>query len=155
MVYNGYQNEKRVMSMFKTHPIVGWIDNERVVFDNNDVTEHVFDTIDVKEINVGNQEYYLFKYTTDAGQAARDYWEDMAENDPREFRCVVGDECLVHWAMNQPFTPGNISVSNLEEWLDLWLDHPEEYWASYDSQEREFKSRHPEFDEYIVCYRRN
>lgn len=132
-------------------PIVAWIDNKRVVFDEDDLTEYN----DILMVTIGNREFYLFIDENDAGEEARKYWEHMAYNDPREFRCIVGDEALVNWCLGQPYAVGNESVSTLDEWLDLWVAHPEEHWASYDGKEREFKSRHPEVDEYTIAYRCN
>ncbi|MCD6162599.1 MAG: hypothetical protein J7K40_09335 [candidate division Zixibacteria bacterium] len=82
-----------------------------------------------------NDDYIIFPDREAAGQAARDYWEDMARNDPEELTCMVGKETLVAWALNQYAGPGETQVRNLEEWLDLWLDVPEEHFARYDGIE--------------------
>ena len=82
-------------------------------------------------------EWYVAESTEAAGEAAREYWKDMAENDPKEFACMVGEQTLVSWALGQSAGPGSTQVTSLEEWLDLWLDTPEEQWASYDSEEHE------------------
>lgn len=87
-------------------------------------------------IDCGKQEYYLAEDASAAGEAARKYWQEMAENDPREFTCMVGEETLVKWGLNQWAGPGTTQVRNLEEWLDLWLDTPEEQWAGYDRTDR-------------------
>jgi hypothetical protein len=88
-------------------------------------------------VTVGKRgvEWYLAKNDKSAGEKAREYWLDMAENDPAEFRCIVGDEALISWALGQNYAPGAIGVDSLKEWLDLWLDIPEEQWASYDGEE--------------------
>ena len=70
-----------------------------------------------------------------AGDAAMDYWRDMAEHDPKEFTCLVGEETLLAWALGRPAGPGNTKVRNLQEWLELWRNTPEEHWGSYDSTE--------------------
>ena len=80
-------------------------------------------------------EWYFFSSREEAGKEAREYWEDMAHDDPSEFTCIVGEATLVKWALNQYASPGSVSVRNLEEWLDLWLDVPEEHWGSYDGEE--------------------
>lgn len=72
-----------------------------------------------------------------AGQAARERWAEMAEHDPSEFACIVGEQTLVAWALGQPAGPGTSQVTSLSEWLDLWLDTPEEEWAGWDHAERE------------------
>jgi len=82
-------------------------------------------------------EWYFFEDHDAAGEAAREYWADMAENDPSEFACIVGEQTLIAWALNQSAGPGSVQVHNLEEWLDLWLNTPEEQWASYDGEEIE------------------
>jgi hypothetical protein len=85
----------------------------------------------------GGMEYYIAPSSERAGEQARDYWREMAENDPQEFAALVGEETLVSWASGQYAGPGSTHVQNLEEWLDLWLTTPEECWASYDGTEEE------------------
>ena len=82
-------------------------------------------------------DYYLFLDSDVAGQAARDYWEDMAHNDKSEFTCLVGEAALIAWALGDSYAVGSMPTSSLEEWLDLSLSHPEEHFASYDGEERE------------------
>ena len=82
-------------------------------------------------------DYHLFLDSDVAGQAARDYWEDMAQNDKREFTCIVGEAALIAWALGESYAVGSTPTSSLEEWLDLWLATPEEHFASYDGEERE------------------
>ena len=85
----------------------------------------------------GGEEFYLAESSEKAGEEAREYWKDMAENDPKEFICMVGEKTLVAWALGQYAGPGSTQVKSLEEWLDLWLDTPAEHFASYDSNERD------------------
>ncbi len=82
-------------------------------------------------------EWYLAKDSEAAGVAAREYWQDMAKNDPQEFTCMVGKETLVAWALGQYAGPGFTQVKSLADWLDLRLDIPEEHFASWDGQECE------------------
>ena len=82
------------------------------------------------------EEFYLAADSEEAGKIARGRWEEMAENDPSEFTCMVGEKTLVAWALGQSAGPGSTAVNSLEEWLDLWLDTPEEEFASYDGLER-------------------
>lgn len=84
----------------------------------------------------GGWTYFVAENAEAAGEAAREYWEDLARNDKREFVCVVGEETLVDWALGNYAGPGSNKVPNLEAWLDLWLDTPEEHWARYDGRER-------------------
>lgn len=79
--------------------------------------------------------WYVFPDTDTAGEAAREYWADLAENDPEEFTCIVGKENLVQWAMGYSAGPGSAACSSLEEWLDLTATVPEEHFARYDGAE--------------------
>ena len=83
------------------------------------------------------KEFILAESSEVAGEKAREYWEALAQDDPSEFTGMVGEKTLVAWALGQYAGPGSTQVKSLEEWLDLWLDTPEEQWASYDSEERE------------------
>lgn len=88
------------------------------------------------ELTIGpSHRYVIFENSEEAGKAAREYWKDMAENDPKEFTCMVGEGTLVNWALGQSDGPGSTHVRSLDEWLDLSLDAPEEHFASYDGQE--------------------
>ena len=82
-------------------------------------------------------EYYVAESHEEAGIAARKYWKEMAESDPKEFAYMVGENTLVSWGMNQYAGPGTTQVKSLEEWLDLWLDTPEEEFAGYDGEEND------------------
>ena len=82
-------------------------------------------------------EFYIAESSEEAGAAAREYWKDLAENDPEEFACIVGSETLIAWGLGRSDGPGAIGVRSLDEWLNLWLDTPAEQWASYDGQEIE------------------
>lgn len=93
-------------------------------------------TLPLVEMETG-EEFYLAESSEEAGKAARKYWEDLAQDDPREFACIVGEESLVAWGLGEYGGPGLMKVTSLEDWLDLWLDTPEEHFASYDSLERE------------------
>ena len=126
-----------------------------MVFDPEDVTNlgwsNGLQMITTKD----NEEYYIFRDREQAGEAAREYWEDLAQDDPREFACLVGEETLISWGLGNYAGPGSTHVKSLTDWLDLWLDTPEEQFASYDSQEREFKCKHPDWEDYTVAYRHN
>jgi len=97
---------------------------------------HEFGSLPEIETDEG-EDFILALDSGDAGKAARDYWRDMAENDPTEFTCMVGEKALIAWALGQNYGPGSIGVNSLEEWLDLWIDTPEEHFASYDGVERD------------------
>lgn len=78
-------------------------------------------------------EFYLAASSEDAGKAARERWESEDES---ELRCLLGDETLIQWGLGNWAGPGTTQVRSLAEWLDLWLDTPEEEFASYDGDER-------------------
>ena len=82
--------------------------------------------------------WHVFENSEAAGAAAKERWRDMAENDPKEFACMVGEQTLVAWALGQNAGPGSVQVASLEEWLDLMADHPEEEWNSWDGTESTF-----------------
>jgi len=130
--------------------IIAYINDDRIVFDSNDDNDNGYKTI---ESDKGD--FILFEDSEIAGEEAREYWEDMAENDSKEFVCMVGEETLVAWALGQYAGPGSTHVQSLNEWLDLWLDTPEEHFASYDSCENTFISKHPDYCDYTVAYRSN
>ena len=132
--------------------IVAYIDGERLVFDPEKT--HEYGSLPLAEMEDGS-EYYLAESQEDAGEKAREYWEDMANYDPKEFACMVGEETLIQWGLGNCAGPGYNQVDSLSEWLDLWLDTPEEHFGSYDSTEREFKCKHPDWAGYTVAYRHN
>lgn len=111
------------------------------------------------EIADGRREWVLYPDTESAGKAARDYWRDMAECDPSEFACIVGESTLISWGLGQYDGPGTTKVRSLADWLDLWLDTPEEHFASYDGAEADFVASPAMADEIGmssgVAYRRN
>jgi hypothetical protein len=107
-------------------------------------------------VNTGDAEYILFSDRETAGKAARAYWEDMARNDPKEFTCIVGSDTLISWALGNPDGPGSVKVDSLDEWLDLYLDSPEQHWAGYDGTECKVEvspAIEDEYGYYTVAYR--
>ena len=111
------------------------------------------------EIDTDEGEFIVFPDADTAGQAARAYWEHMAQNDPDEFALMVGKDTLISWALGQYAGPGHSQVTSLDAWLDLWLDTAEEHFASYDSAERDVDDVTDEAEEEIgfkpgVAYKR-
>lgn len=109
-----------------------------------DIDGETFTVLRVRELGhgelseidtAGGKSFILSSSREEAGRAARARWEEMARTDPGEFRAIVGDQALVAWALGQPASPGSREVSSLNEWLDLWLDIPQEEWACYDGKE--------------------
>ena len=93
---------------------------------------------DLYEIETEEGETFIISESSQtAGVAARERWQDMAENDPAEFTLMVGETTLIQWGLGRSAGPGSTHVSSLQEWLDLWLTTPKEEWAEYDSEERE------------------
>ena len=70
----------------------------------------------------------MFKCTEDAGQHARDYWEDYIHSEsPEEVAEILCAETLIAWALGRPGGPGSAKVNSLSEWLDLYLEAPDEH----------------------------
>lgn len=88
-------------------------------------------------VEADGQTFYVAEDLDSAGSAAAQRWRDMAENDPTEFRAMMGDEVLVNWALGKPAGPGSAKVTSLEEWLEVVSEAPEEEFASYDGYARE------------------
>jgi hypothetical protein len=87
------------------------------------------------EIETREGDFILFEDAEEAGKAAREYYADMAAEDPDEFANLVGTDTLVSWGLKQPAGPGTVKVRSLDEWLDLFLTRPEDEWARYDNEE--------------------
>lgn len=95
--------------------------------------------------------YWVFEDTHVAGEATRKYWEDLVEHDPGEFRCLVGDETLVNWCLGQYAGPGYTLVKSLEDWLDLWLDLPNDHFSTYDGKELNIRLNINASEEFFGC----
>jgi len=111
-------------------------------------------------LDVDGMELYVAEDSESAGEQARKYWEDLAQDDPEEFACIVGEKTLVQWGMGHSAGPVSTQVKSLQDWLDLWLDTPEENFASYDSHELEVEDCDKELEEELgfkptVAYRHN
>ena len=76
-------------------------------------------------------ELFLFKNEEDAGQCARDYGDDYIDGETsEEIVAILGADTLIAWALGREAGPGSSKVKNLNEWLDLYLDAPEEHFDS-------------------------
>jgi hypothetical protein len=123
---------------------------------------HTYSYAPLAELEDGTEWYFFLSHEA-ASEEAREYWEDMAQDDPSEFTAMVGEKTLVAWALGQWAGPGSRKVKNLEEWLDLWLDTPEDVFAQYDGREVQPVSANYVFAEAlgfsdfdnVVCYRHN
>ena len=72
-------------------------------------------------------EVHLFKDKEEAGKYARDYWKDFIDDDNETAGEMLGVSTLIAWALGKPAGPGTSKVRSLEEWLDLYLDRPDEH----------------------------
>ncbi len=77
-------------------------------------------------------EYYLAESSEKAGEAAVDYWYDMANNDPKEFACIIGEERLVQWLTG---SYDKFGINSIEDFYSEVESVPEEQFASYDGAE--------------------
>ena len=77
----------------------------------------------------GTDEVWLFRSREQAGEWARQVWEDPINDDAEEAVQMLGAETLIRWALGKPAGPGSTWVRPLSEWLDLWLETPEEEWG--------------------------
>ena len=115
--------------VFETDFII--INDERI--ESPDISE---ETENSARLTDGIEEWHVFSSAEAAGEAAREYWEDLSKNDPQEFAALVGSETLISWALGKWAGPGSTQTTSLSDWLDLWLNTPEEHFASYDGSER-------------------
>ncbi len=83
---------------------------------------------DMYKCSNGNK-YYIFMNNDDAGETAREYYAEMADKCPDEILSMVGVRALIEWSRGCSYAAGCIGVSSLDEWLDLWLNNPEEHFA--------------------------
>jgi len=70
---------------------------------------------------------YLFEDEEAAGEYARTYWQDCIEDDRETAIEILGTDTLLSWALGEFAGPGSSKVRSLSEWLDLYLDAPEEH----------------------------
>lgn len=102
-------------------------------------------------------DWYVAEDTESAGQAARKHWQEMKDSDPKEFRCIIGDERLIQWACGES---DNFGISGFEEFLDAVERVPEEEFGSYDGTEQDVSAVSEDAAEEIgftpkVAYRHN
>ena len=87
--------------------------------------------------------YIIFENKEEAGEVAKKYFEDMAENNPYQLVDYVGVEQLIEWARGRGET--------LTDWLEAWLDVPEELYGS-DEIIAQYKSVDSEEVQDVVLY---
>ena len=89
-----------------------------------------FYTIAVESVTSGENGPTVSLTDEDAGQYARDYWEDCIKGDRETAIEMLGTDTLLSWALGEAAGPGSSKVKSLEEWLDLYLDAPDEHFES-------------------------
>jgi hypothetical protein len=80
------------------------------------------------------EEWVLFDDSEKAGEAAAERWRDMAQNYPKEFAAIIGEERLVQWALGQS---DEFGIDGLDMFCEVTADNPNEEWASYDGEEHD------------------
>ena len=135
------------------------IEGETEIQEITDIKDYGY--LPIIELEDGT-EWYIAENHREAGEKAREYWEDLANDDPQEFACIVGEETLIKWGLGQYAGPGQAQVKSLNEWLDLHKDCPEETFANYDGYEKTAKINNHLMEELgfnskdeIVVYRHN
>lgn len=87
----------------------------------------------VQQVNLDDgSEWIVAASSEDAGAAARERWEDMAQNDKSEFRALIGDDRLIAWALGESDSYG---FESAEDFFSAVERVPEEEWGSYDGNE--------------------
>ena len=103
------------------------IDTDFIEF-NGDRWEGLFTTKEGKGVLVHTaghrKEWIVFDDYDDAEEACKAYFRSMRQNDPEEFKCLVGADRILGWGMGQ---------GSFEGFLDE-LD-PAEHFASYNGNE--------------------
>lgn len=81
------------------------------------------------ELDTGHYgtEVHLFKDEEEAGKYARAYWKDYIDDDHESAVEMLGASTLIAWALGRSAGPGTCKVNSLKEWLDLYLDRPDEH----------------------------
>ena len=93
------------------------------IYKVNDIWIHGY----LQQIRVeGGQAFYLAKDSESAGEAAREYWEDVANEDPEELVALVGAAQIVSWA----FGVGQ----NLSDWIDTQEQYPADQWSGWQEE---------------------
>lgn len=82
----------------------------------------------------GRAEFILAEDSDKAGEVVAQRWRDMAKNDKREFRALIGDERLLQWAMGESDSFG---IDSMEDFFETVASVPAEDLASYDGTERD------------------
>jgi len=118
--------------------INGWTSR----FEKQNISQHA----DLTLLTLGSQLYYVFEDSVTAGIRAKEYWMNLAVEDPEEFATIVGEHNIRAWKRGHYAGAGSTQVRSLDDWFDIWLDNPAEQFARYSGEEDQisftFCSRH-------------
>lgn len=104
------------------------------------------DLLDIPQVVLENDiGYFVFESKEEAGEVAKNYFEYMVENDPYSLIDYVGVEQVIEWAKGGGET--------LIDWLEAWLDVPEELYGSDEiiAQYRSVDSKVQDVVLYATC----
>ena len=100
-------------------PISVKINDEVFIFTQKNLEETGYG----KRIRLGGKKFYFFANVDEAGDVVKEYWEDLALNDPEEFVSIVGYDRVIQWAR---------SGIGYDTWLENTGNTPEDFWGNYD-----------------------
>ena len=106
-----------------------WFKVEETFFHDGTLHHTNHTTIPMLKLEDG-QELYVAKDSDAAGAICRQYYKNMAENDPKEFTCHVSSATLIAWGLGQwSGAPGCNQYRSLDEWLDGVAEEPEQHFG--------------------------
>ena len=107
---------------------------QRIKIDGEILTvQRIFDGGYLPLVETDGGDFYVARDEEHAGEKAAEYWEDLANDDPEEFACIIGAERLIAWGMGKSDSYG---FSSLSDFLETVATVPEEEWANYDGNPR-------------------
>ena len=60
-------------------------------------------------VHTENGEFYVSEDWEMSQEAMKRYWVEMAENDPKEFICLAGEETVISWGLG---------YGTMEDWIE-------------------------------------
>ena len=91
--------------------------------------------------------FYFFKDDDSAGDYCVDWQRTIIEDDPDQAVEMIGAENLIQWALGNLAGPGSIKVRSLEEWFQLFRDHPLD--GPFEEGPYEIVACSPEIEEHL------
>ena len=123
-------NENLLPTEFPADALLAIIDGDVIEVDNYYDSEYLPKVCD----------YYIAETRDQAGNAAKQYWLDLAEHDQNEFAYLIGESTLASWAIGHKAGPGTYKADSFEDWLDNAVyENPQEQFATYDGEETKIK----------------